>query len=342
MESRPLTSTLLATAILTSAAPSPAELPAAELPAAELPPALPWHGDSLALALPPESADPWITPAERDGLLRTPNYDDTVAWLRRLVAAAPELAMTSLGKSGEGRDLWMVIASAAGAATPAELERSGQPVVLVQAGIHAGEIDGKDAGMMLLRDLTVGGRLRGLLDRAALLFVPIFNVDGHERSSPRGRVNQRGPEQMGWRTTATNLNLNRDYAKADSPEMRALLAAVAAWQPDLYVDVHVTDGIDYQYDVTWGYGGTHTWSPSISRWLSTVLDPPVRQALREQGHVPGYLVFATDDDDPDGGLFKWSTAPPRFSDGYGTPYLDERWQLYPVAREAAPSPRPGT
>jgi hypothetical protein len=170
--------------------------------------------------------------------------------------------------------------------------------------------------MMLLRDLTVGGRLRPLLDRVTLLFVPIFNVDGHERTSPYGRINQRGPESMGWRTNAGNLNLNRDYAKADSPEMRAMLAALAAWQPDLYVDVHVTDGIDYQYDVTWGYGGEQAHSPSISRWLSTVLDPPVKKALTEMGHVPGYLVFA-DGDVPDGGLFKWSAAPPRFSDGYG-------------------------
>ncbi|MEE8525785.1 MAG: M14 family metallopeptidase [Thermoanaerobaculia bacterium] len=318
MELWRLTSTLLATATLAAAAaPCLAELPAAELPAAELPPALPWQGASLALALPPESGDPWITPAERDGLLRTPDYDETVAWLRRLVAAAAELEMVSLGVSGEGRELWMVIASAAGASTPAALARSGKPVVLVQAGIHAGEIDGKDAGLMLLRDLTVGGTSRPLLDRVELLFVPIFNVDGHERSSELGRINQRGPQPMGWRTNARNLNLNRDYAKADSREMQALLGALAAWQPDLYVDVHVTDGIDYQYDITWGYGGEHTYSPSISRWLAAVLDPPVRRALTAMGHFPGYLVFAVDGENPDGSLFKWSAASLRYSDGYG-------------------------
>ncbi len=307
------TATLLTALLASTAIPC-----AAEVPAAELPPALPWAGKSLALALPADSDDPWITPAEREHLLRTPDYDQTVAWLQRLTAAAPELTMTSLGKSGEGRELWMVIASASGAATPAALTASGKPVVLAQAGIHAGEIDGKDAGMMLLRDLTVGGELRPLLDRVELLFVPIFNVDGHERSSQFGRINQRGPERMGWRTNGRNLNLNRDYAKADSREMKAMLAALAIWQPDLYVDLHVTDGIDYQYDITWGYGGDHTYSPRISRWLSTVLDPPVRHALTEMGHIPGYLVFALDGDDPDGSLFKWSAPNPRFSDGYGS------------------------
>ena len=90
-----------------------------------------------------------------------------------------------------------------------------KPTLLAQAGIHAGEIDGKDAGLMLLRDIAFRGK-DGLLDRANLLFVPIFNADGHERTSPYNRPNQRGPVSQGWRTTAQNLNLNRDYAKADS------------------------------------------------------------------------------------------------------------------------------
>ncbi len=282
-----------------------------------LPPELPWDGASRSLALDPDSGDPWITPAERSGLTATPSYDETVDWLRRLTAAAPELAMISLGQSGEGRDVWMIIASAEGAFTPQALARSSKPVVLVQAGIHSGEIDGKDAGMMLLRDLTVRGTRRPLLDRAALLFVPIVNVDGHERSSALGRINQRGPERMGWRTNARNLNLNRDYAKADTPEMRALLTALDTWQPDLYVDVHVTDGMDYQYDVSWGHAGEQTWSPAISRWLATVLTPPVRLELEAMGHVPGDLVFALDGDQPDRGLYHWTAASPRFSDAYG-------------------------
>ncbi|NJL28553.1 MAG: M14 family metallopeptidase [Thermoanaerobaculia bacterium] len=282
---------------------------------AVLPPELPWTGQSRALVA--AAGDPWITPAEASGLTTTPSYDETVAWLRRLVAAAPELEMVSLGKSWEGRDVWMVIASSDRAFSPGALARTGKAIVLAQAGIHAGEIDGKDAGLMLLRDLTVGGSKRALLDKAAFLFVPILNVDGHERASRWARMNQRGPERMGWRTNARNLNLNRDYAKLDTPELRAVIAAINAWQPDVYVDLHVTDGVDYQYDITWGATGPHAWSPKIAGWLEDVLRPALDRDLEAMGHVPGRLVFPIDATDVGKGLWDW-TATPRFSDGYGS------------------------
>ena len=280
-----------------------------------LPPALPWQA-AEGIAMDPDSDDPWITPSEKSGLLETPTYDETVAWLNRLVEASPLLEMVSLGKSGEGRELWMVIASSDGAFSAETLRATEKPVVLVQGGIHSGEIDGKDAGLMLLRDITVKGKHKDLLDGVQWLFVPIFNVDGHERRSPHGRVNQRGPEQMGWRTNGRNLNLNRDFAKADAPVMQAMIRALNDYEPDLYVDVHVTDGIDYQYDITWGYTGRYMHSPSTNEWLETVLDPPVYAHLEAQGHVPGYLVFATDNNNPDS-LIKWSSSSPRYSDGYG-------------------------
>jgi murein tripeptide amidase MpaA len=290
-------------------------LPAAAAGAeAPLPPEPAWEGESLSLALDP--GDPWATPAEASGLRRSPSYDETVAWLRRLEQAAPQISLVTLGRSHEGRELWMAVASREGAATPEALRASGRPTLLVQAGIHSGEIDGKDAGLMLLRDMTVGGRLGGLLEGANLLFLPIFNADGHERSSPQGRLNQRGPEEQGWRTNARNLNLNRDYAKLDTPEMRALVAALNRWDPQLYVDVHVTDGIDYQYDVTLGYNGPHAYSPSIAGWIESRLLPAAEGDLRAMGHVPGPLIFAVDRSDPSRGIGGW-TAGPRFSNGYG-------------------------
>ncbi len=286
-------------------------------PAAEtaiLPPVLPWDGASRSLLVADD--DPWITPAEATGLEATPSHDETVAWLRRLVAAAPELSMVPFGTSGEGRDLWLVIASAEKAFTPQALKRTGKAVLLAQAGIHPGEIDGKDAGLMLLRDLTVRGTKRTLLDHAVLLFVPIFNVDGHERASPHGRVNQRGPRRMGWRTNARNLNFNRDYTKADTPGMRAMLGLIDTWQPDFYVDLHVTDGVDYQYDITWGSTGPHAYSPSIARWIRAAVDPALKRDLERMGHIPGPLIFALGSAF-ERGLLEW-TGGPRFSDGYGS------------------------
>jgi murein tripeptide amidase MpaA len=283
-------------------------------PATLLPPALPWNGASRALVAPAD--DPWITPAEKSGLTRTPRYDETIAWLERLVKAAPELTMVSIGKSFEGRDIWMVVAAADGAATAAELHAGGKPVLLAHAGIHAGEIDGKDAGLMLLRDLTVRSTKPSLLDEVNLLFIPILNVDGHERFSPYGRINQRGPLEMGWRTNARNQNLNRDFTKLDTPELRALIQVFNRWQPDLYIDLHVTDGADYQYDITWGYNGPHAYSPAISRWLEDRFTPRVRDRLRAMGHVPRTLFFPLDGSDMSRGIAEW-TATPRFSNGYG-------------------------
>lgn len=281
---------------------------------ADLPPDLPWSEKSLELAVEPEH--PWATPFEQSGLVDSPPYEDTVAWLERLVEAAPELSMTSLGKSPQGREIWLVVASAEGAKTPEEVHASGKPVLFAQAGIHPGEIDGKDAGMMLLRDMTVRGIKKELLENATFLFVPIFSVDGHERRSPYGRVNQRGPVSTGWRTTSRNLNLNRDYAKADTLEMRHMLEALNRWRPDLYVDLHVTDGEDYQYDVTFGWNGPHGWSPSIARWLDEVFRPAAEADLKDWGHVPGPLTFGVDPFDIRKGIFGW-TASPRFSNGYG-------------------------
>jgi murein tripeptide amidase MpaA len=280
-----------------------------------LPPELPWSGESRALAV--EADHPWATVAERTGFEKTASYAETVDWLERLARASDRVRLVSLGESPEGRRIWMVVASAGGAGGAETLRANGKPTVLVQAGIHAGEIDGKPAGMMLLRDLTLTGRLPALLEDVNLLFVPILSVDGHERTSAYSRINQRGPENAGWRTNARNLNLNRDYAKLDAPEMRAMIRAIEEWRPDLYYDIHVTDGIDYQYDITYGWNGAHAWSPRASAWLDEVLRPALDGALEAAGHVPGPLVFAVDRREITRGIWDW-TASPRFSNGYGS------------------------
>jgi zinc carboxypeptidase len=279
----------------------------AEVP---LPPAIRWNGKSRELIAKPDNR--WITIAEKTGFHATPTYEQTIIWLKQLASAAPELRMVSLGRSPEGRDIWMVVASRDRLFTPETLQRSGRPTLFVQAGIHAGEIDGKDAGLMFLRELTVGGRWRALLDRANFLFVPIVNVDGHERTSLYGRINQRGPDVTGWRTNARNLNLNRDYTKLDTPEIRAIVAALDQWKPDLYIDTHVSDGADYQYDITFGSNETTSYSPRGVRWLRTTLEPQLNAALRAMGHIPGPLI----PDDLSQGLTV-ANLPPRFSSGYG-------------------------
>ena len=224
----------------------------------------------------PAVADPglkWITDFEASGGLRTPRYKETIAYCRRLAQASPWVHYSSFGTSPQGRGLPLVILSNERAFDPASASRTGKVIVLIQSCIHAGEPDGKDASLMLMREIAITKTRASLLDHAILLFIPIFNVDGHERFGPHNRINQNGPEEAGWRVNAQNLNLNRDYMKADTPEMRAWLRLFVSWMPDLFVDCHVTDGMDFQYDVTYGVEYAQNIEPVLSRWLKGSLIP---------------------------------------------------------------------
>jgi hypothetical protein len=208
-----------------------------------------------------------------------------------------------------------VVASDDGVLDGAAARRRRRPVVLVSAGIHAGEIDGKDGGFQALRELLDGALAPGALTAATLVFVPIFNVDGHERFGPNHRPNQRGPVEMGSRVTAQNLNLNRDHAKVEAPEMAALLALWAAWDPVLYVDLHTTDGAKFRHDVA------VLVAPGVARddgldEAAAALSAQVQARLAALGHLPlpFYPSFVVDDDPASG--FAEGEAPPRFSQAY--------------------------
>ncbi len=278
-----------------------------------LPPAPEWHGASRALLR--DASDPWVTAFETDPAHDfSPDYADTRAWFDRLDAASDLIRIEQFGVSPEGRPIYAVIASKDGAAFDPS-----KPVLLAQAGIHPGEIDGKDAGMMLLRDIAFYGK-DDLLDRVNLILIPILSVDGHERASAYSRPNQRGPRIQGWRNTATNQNLNRDYMKLDQAEMQAVRGLIVKYRPDLYVDIHVTDGMDYQYDVTYGFNGEDgVWSrsPATAEWLTDTFKPAMNAALEGQGHIPGELVFGIDDQTPRAGLSDGGLGE-RFSNGWGS------------------------
>ena len=277
-----------------------------------LPPARNWKGKSENLIASPK--DIWCTPSEKSGFNETPDYQTTINWLTKLCSSVPFLKMVSIGKSPEGRDIQMVVASLEMNPGSSVIKSSKKPCLLVQAGIHSGEIDGKDAGLMLLRDLAFGPK-KALLEKVNLLFIPILNVDGHERNSPFSRPNQRGPQNMGWRTNAQNLNLNRDYAKADTREIRAVLNVINTYDPDFYMDIHVTDGADYQFDVTYGFVGSYGHSPSISAWLKNKFSPEVDRGLKTMGHIPGPLLNPVNWIDFAEGIAEFLTGP-NFSNVY--------------------------
>lgn len=259
----------------------------------------------------------WLTHAERTRFVETSRYPETIAYCKKLQKASPWIRFTSFGKSPQGRDLPLLIASKNKRFEPAEARRSKMPVVLVINGIHPGEIAGKEASLALLRDIAVTKEKASLLDGVILLVVPIFSVDGHERFSPYNRINQNGPKEMGWRGTAQNLNLNRDWMKSDQPEMRAMLKLYTSWLPDFVIDNHVTDGADYQYDVTYIMDDHPRVAEPVRRYMKQYFEPYLETVLREKGHIPAsYFELKNPNDLMDGII-----APPlspRFSDGYGS------------------------
>lgn len=262
------------------------------------------------------AAQDWRTPAEISGYRTTPRYEETFAYIRRIAQAAPQqVKLESFGKTGEGRDLVAVIVSKDGVFEPATLHRQNRPIVLIQNAIHAGEMDGKDACLALMRDILVTKQKSPLIDRAVLVIIPIYNADGHERFGPYNRINQNGPDQMGWRTTALNFNLNRDYMKADAPETRAFLKLWNEWLPDFFVDDHVTDGADYQFDTTYMIDSGPDVNPALAQWIETALKPYIKQSVDASGHLLAPYIWLADETDPGKG-FTTSQDPPRFSTGY--------------------------
>ncbi len=256
----------------------------------------------------------WKTRFELSGYLETGTYDETMKYFERLAEHSPYAKFKSFGISPQGRALNVLIVASGGEFNPLKAKSSGKAIVLIQNGIHSGEIEGKDASMILLREILVENKHVDWLNDVILLVVPIFNVDGHERRSKYNRINQNGPAEMGWRVTAQNLNLNRDYTKADAPEMKAMLKLFSDWLPDFYIDTHTTDGADYQYTITYDIVDAPFVSPESRKWIEQKFKPFIESKVQTDGFLIGpYVGFVNGN--PKEGLRSW-VAGPRFSQGY--------------------------
>lgn len=256
----------------------------------------------------------WLTPAEVAGFEATPSYDETLEVLRKIQTRLPEMYLGFYGSSGEHRPLPFVVISKEKAFTARRAVKLPKPVVMIQSGIHAGEIDGKDATLMILRDMALG-RHRELLDAMTLVIVPIYNVDGHERVSPYNRPNQDGPRKgMGFRTTTGGLDLNRDFLKLASEEARSLIALITSWRPHLHVDNHVTDGVDHDWVLTWSWAEAPQLAAPVDAWMRAHM-PAALAATAKAGHRNGPYVDLKDRNDPAKGFTSW-VGGPRYSSGY--------------------------
>jgi hypothetical protein len=256
----------------------------------------------------------WLTHFEKSNYLETPRYKETIEYFKKFEKHSPYAKLISFGRSPEGRELFVLIVSKDKLFKPQSAKKSNKVILMIQNGIHSGEIDGKDASMILLRNILVTKEKFHYLDNVILMVIPVFNVDGHERFSPYNRINQNGPKEMGWRVNALNLNLNRDYMKADSPEMKAWLKLFNAWQPDMLVDCHVTNGADYQYTMTYAIEKEKNVHPILGEWVKKSFIPYFEKEVEKDGYlIAPYVWFRADEIKK--GIVDGATGP-RLSNGY--------------------------
>lgn len=223
------------------------------------------------------------TRAEQTGYLQTSSYSDVIAFLDALQEKGVPIRVQMIGESPQGKPIPLVIASKSMPASPADGRRSGKPIVYIQANIHAGEVEGKEAVLSLLRDLTQKDNDR-LLERLILLITPIYNIDGNEKwdDVKRNRPEQDGPNPVGERANGQGFDLNRDCIKAESHEMRAVLQHVyTSWEPDVVIDLHTTNGTRHGFHLTYAPPLNPNTNPEILKYTRDELLPGLRRSLKK-------------------------------------------------------------
>lgn len=279
-----------------------------------------------------------LTVAEGTGFRATSTHSEVMAYIAELAAGGSgQLHVTSFGQSAQGRELPLLVLSSQGFTEPVAARASGNPIVLIQCCIHAGEVEGKEAALMLVRDL-LAGQDSGLLEQLTLLVVPIFNPDGNDAMDPAHRAlqierlkGQKGPQLSGTRVNAAGINLNRDYIRHEGVEMRLLQRQVyQRWEPDLSIDTHATNGSVHRFAMT--YDIPHTVESGRREpidYMRQVLLPEVSAAVRQNaGFDSGWYGNFVEDErvldrdgiaEPGSAVGEgWMTYPhhPRFGSNY--------------------------
>ena len=232
------------------------------------------------------------TTFEKSNYMETDSYEGTIAYAKTLAKQFKEVHYQSIGTTAMGRDIPLLIVDENGYTKPKKIRKSGKNIILVQSCIHPGEPNGKDAMFVLIRNMLKDNYNTDLLKDFSFIFIPVLSPDGLANFSPYNRINQNGPKQLGWRVNAQCLNLNRDYTKLDTPELRAFTTLFNQWQPDLFFDTHATDGADYQYVTTYSVENFGNYDEGITRWLSEVWEPRIKKAMFEQNMpITRYIEF---------------------------------------------------
>ena len=257
------------------------------------------------------------TTFEKSDCLETDDYEGTIAYSKQLAKQFKEVHYQSIATTAQGREVPLLIVDENGYTKPKKIRKSGKTIILVESCIHPGEPNGKDAMFLLIRNMLRGRENGDLLKDFSFLFLPVLSPDGLANFSPFNRINQNGPKEMGWRVNANGFNLNRDFTKLDTPELRGFVALFNRWQPDLFFDTHATNGADYQYVTTYSIEDFGNYDPNISDWLNRVWEPKIRTAMASLGFpITRYIEFHPWGD-PTAPLFDESFSA-MFSEAYTT------------------------
>lgn len=257
------------------------------------------------------------TRAESSNYSATSRYADVIRFIRDLQRLSPRIRVETLGRSVEGRDIPLLVLGDPVPASPSGLRADGRMAVYIQANIHAGEVEGKEASLMLARDILLAPKTP-YLDQLIILIAPILNADGNEKISPDNRSSQRGPEEgVGVRHNGQNLDLNRDCMKLETPEIRGMVENVLVrWDPLVMVDCHTTNGAFHEETVTWSWPLNPNADRPMLLYQRDKMLPAVNRIMKEKYGTRGlpYGVFR-DWKNPDSG---WETfdSRPRYVTNY--------------------------
>jgi hypothetical protein len=277
---------------------------------------------------PPSALSQLRTRAEASGYEETSTYADIDAFMTGL-AESPLVHRESFGQSEEGREMPMMAISDPRVETPEAARKLGRPIVFVQANIHAGEVEGKEAILALARRL-VDGDLKPLTRQLVILIAPDYNADGNEKVNVMNRTAQNGPVGgVGTRENAKGLDLNRDYMKLDSAEARALIGLMNTWDPHVLVDLHTTNGSYHGFHLTYSPVLNPNADPRIVAFERDRMLPAIREAVQKKHNFRTYYYgnFAPEDgggressrvDPANPGNTTWRTFDhrPRFGNNY--------------------------
>lgn len=259
-----------------------------------------------------DAADPPVTVAERTDYRKTGTSAQVEAFLRTLDEQSERTWLGSIGESNEGKSLPLLVVADPPITSAEEATKSKKLVVLLFANIHSGETCGKEAFQMLARELALGERSE-LLDDLIICFVPNYNPDSNDKMGPDNRRNQNGPDEMGLRHNAQDLDLNRDWIKLEAPETRALVRFMNTWDPAVIVDSHTTNGSHHRHTITHA-GPKHPASdPALIEFSRDTFIPEVAERFEEQSEYKTFVYGNFADLHT-----RWTTYPA--SPRYGTPY----------------------